>query len=173
MSVHQEKVTQDADRFSNLHKEYGPRLVNSMTGFVRDREAAEEITAAAFAKAFEKRNGFRGRSSLYAWVYAIALNEARRHQSQKRTLSLDALEFTPPALIGADCHGEASERSEQTRRLQMALGSLPAIYRRALVDHFVRGYPVKRIARRDHTPIGTVLSRIFTAKRLLRAAWEA
>ncbi|HEY1760694.1 MAG TPA: RNA polymerase sigma factor [Bryobacteraceae bacterium] len=173
MSVHQEKVVRDADRFGDLHKKYGPRLVNSMTGVVRDREAAQEITAAAFAKAFEKRDLFRGRSSLYTWVHAIALNEARRELSQKRPVSLDALELPSPALIATDRLAETSERSEEMRRLQQALTRVPEIYRRLLVDHFVHGHPVKRIARRRQLPFGTVLSRIFTGKRLLRAAWGA
>jgi RNA polymerase sigma-70 factor (ECF subfamily) len=173
MSVNQEKVALDSDRFSDLHKEYRPRLVKSMTGVVRDREAAEEVTAAAFAKAFEKRSSFRGESSPYTWVHAIAMNEARRRQSQKRIVSLDALEFLPPALIATDQLDEASERSEQSRRLRSALSRLPEKFRRPLIDHFVRGYSVRRIARRERVPCGTVLSRIFKAKRLLRAAWEA
>jgi DNA-directed RNA polymerase specialized sigma24 family protein len=49
---------------------------------------------------------------------------------------------------------------------------MPAIYRHVLMDHFVRGYPVKRIARQNRIPAGTVLSPIFKAKRLLRVAWE-
>ncbi len=37
----------------------------------------------------------------------------------------------------------------------------------------MRGHSVGRIARQYRVPLGTVLSRIFKAKRLLRAAWEA
>ena len=76
MSVNQQSFKADAQRFGDLHDQYRNRLLNSMTGIVKDREAAEEITAVAFAKAFEKRNSFRGESSLYTWVHAIALNEA-------------------------------------------------------------------------------------------------
>ena len=173
MSVSQQKIVPDADRFSDLHNEYRDRLLNSMTGVVRDREAAEEITATALAKAYEKRNSFRGESSLYTWVYAIAMNEARQRQRQNRLVSLDALEFPLPALIAEDRFDEALDRSRRTLQLRKALRSLPAIYRRVLVDHFVHGYPVKRIARQSRMPVGTVLSRIFTAKRLLRAAWES
>jgi len=50
---------------------------------------------------------------------------------------------------------------------------LPLTYRRTLIDRFVRGYSVKQIAKCERIPLGTVLSRIFKAKQLLRAAWEA
>ena len=63
------------------------------------------------------------------------------------------------------------ERSECRLKLRKALRGIPAVYRRTLVDHFVRGYSVKRISRQNRIPVGTVLSRIFTAKRLLREAW--
>lgn len=169
----QRKPQEIASCLRELHESHYGRLVNSMTAIVRDREAAEDISAAAFGKALKNLADFRSESSLYTWVYAIALNEARQQQSRQRTVSLDALEFLPPALITADQLGEASEGSEHTLRLRKALGSLPAIYRRPLVDHFLHGYPVKRIARRNQIPVGTVLSRIFTGKRLLRAAWEA
>jgi RNA polymerase sigma-70 factor (ECF subfamily) len=169
----QRKPQEIASSLRDLHESHYRRLVNSMTSIVRDRDAAEDISAAAFGKALAKRDEFRGESSLYTWVFAIARNEARQQQLRKRAVSLDALEFTPSALVVADRLGEASERSEHLQRLQKALGSLPAIYRQPLVDHFVRGYTAKRIARRDQIPVGTVLSRIFAAKRLLRAAWEA
>jgi len=65
------------------------------------------------------------------------------------------------------------ERSEYRLRLARALAEMPAVYSQVLLDHFAYRHPVKRIARRDSIPVGTVLSRIFTAKRLLRAAWEA
>lgn len=168
----QRKPQEIASCLRDLHETHYGRLVNSMVAIVRDRDAAEDVTAAAFGKALKNLADFRGRSSLYTWVYAIALNEARQQRSRKGPLSLDALEFTPPSLVAADRVGEASESAEDGRRLQKALSSLPAIYRRPLVDHFLHGYPVKRIARRNNIPVGTVLSRIFTAKRLLRAAWE-
>ena len=64
------------------------------------------------------------------------------------------------------------ERSECRLKLREALRRISTVYRKTLVDHFVRGYSVRQISRQKRIPVGTVLSRIFTAKRLLRAAWE-
>jgi len=85
-------------------------------------------------------------------------------------VSLDAP--NAPELTAPDGLDEALERSEDGLRLRKALRRIPAIYRRALVDHFIRGQSVKRIGRRERVPVGTVLSRIFKAKRLLRRSWE-
>jgi len=51
------------------------------------------------------------------------------------------------------------------------LRELPVKYQRVLIEHFFDGNPVREIARRQRIPFGTALSRIATAKRLLRAAW--
>ena len=163
---------ESADQFGVLHRNCYGKVLNGMTAILRDREAAEDITATALARAFENLGTFRGKSSLFTWVYKIALNEARRARSQKRAVSLDSLESIPSELAVHDAWDETYDRSLQTAKIRKALNLLPRDYRRALVNHFVNGHPVKMIARRERVPVGTVLSRIFRAKRLLRATWE-
>jgi len=161
-----------AGRFGDLHKAYHDRLLNSMTGVVRDRHAAEEITAAAFAKGFEHLATFRGEASFYTWLQAIARNEARHYWKANRDVSLESLTgATPPALIVCDSATD-QEQSADRRRLRNALQRIPPLHRRMLTDHLIRGRTVKEVARRYRIPLGTALSRIFNAKRLLRHAWE-
>ena len=174
MSVKQDQLEANGagTRFREVHAKYRQRLLNSMTAVVRDRDTAEDITATAFATAFEKLGSFRGESSLYTWVYSIALNAARRQRSKNGVISLDALESAPPELVAHDRRDDLEDRSAQTLKIRKALGAIPPAHRRVLVDHFIHGRPVKAIARRERIPVGTVLSRIFTAKRLLREAWD-
>ena len=173
MSIKQQNGNLDADRFADLHSRYQSRLINSVTGIVRDRAVAEDITAAAFATAFEKRKDFRGDASAYTWLYRIAVNVAYGSQRRNRPLSLESLTGVPEALMECDRTADTLERSECRLKLRRTLLKVPAIYRQVLFDHFVDRHPVKLIARRERVPVGTVLSRIFTAKRLLRASWEA
>ena len=173
MSVNPQNTKLDAGRFGELHKAYHDRLLNSMTGLVRDRQAAEEITASAFAKAFEHLATFRGEASFYTWIQAIGRNEIRNYWDRNRALSLESITGpTPGALVECNSVADRLEQSTDRRRLQRAIQRIPPHYRRALKDHFVRGYSTQQIARRQRIPLGTVLSRIFTAKKLLRRAWE-
>ena len=150
------------------------RVLSGIQGYVRNRDVAEDVTAAAFATAYRKRESFRGESSFFTWVYRIALNEIHSEARRKRTVSLDAMDgFEPKALVEPDLLDRALERDACCRRLRRALKRLPAIYRGALVDHFVRGYSTRQIAKLRRIPLGTVLSRLFNAKRLLRRAWES
>ena len=166
MSVNQQQ-------FSNMHDQYRGRVLNSMTAVARNREEAEDITATAFAAAFENLNFFRGESSLYTWVHAIAINEARNRR-RSRHVPLESIEESGVLEIAEpNATDRALEQRECCPQIWKALREVPRIYRRTLVDRFVRGCSVKQIAKCQRIPLGTVLSRIFKAKRLLRAAWEA
>jgi RNA polymerase sigma-70 factor (ECF subfamily) len=163
----------DTRTFQELHIECRERVLFGIRGYVRNHDEAEDVTASAFATAFQKRKSFRQESSFYTWVYRIAVNRATSVMRRKRTVSLDLLEGAlPESLIEADLMDRAIDRDDCCRKLRWALRQIPVLYRRVLVDHFVRGFSTKQIAKRNRIPVGTVLSRIFSAKRRLRRAWE-
>ena len=166
-------ATITSQAFSELHDQYQGRLLNSMIAVARNREEAEDITATAFAAAFENRSRFRGDALRQTWLHAIAINEARDRR-RRRSVPLESIEESDALKIAMpDSMDGALEQRECCPQIWKALLELPRIYRRALIDHFVRGYSVKHIAKCQRIPLGTVLSRIFKAKQLLRAAWEA
>ncbi len=160
--------------FREFHDGCRDRVFFGIRGYVGNHDEAEDVTAAAFATAYQKRKTFRGQSSFYTWVYRIAINQARSGFRRKRMVSLDAMEgFEPTVLVEPDLMERALHRAACCRMLRRILKQLPAKYRGALIDHFVRGYSTKQIAKLQGIPVGTVLSRIFNAKRALRRAWEA
>jgi RNA polymerase sigma-70 factor (ECF subfamily) len=159
--------------FRNWHDQYHGRLLNSIAGIVRNREAAEDITSAALGRALQKLDTFRSESSIDTWIHAIAANKAREYLRQNRTVSLESIDDPERReLREPDCLIQTLEDSESQQKLQKALSQIPVPHRRTLND-FLDGYSVKEIARRHRVPCGTVLSRMFTAKRLLRTAWNS
>jgi RNA polymerase sigma-70 factor (ECF subfamily) len=164
----------EPEDFARIQREYGDRLIESVAGFVGDRPRAEDLAARAFERAWEKREGFRGESSLRTWIEAIARNEARQDWRRARHVQVDSLDRTlardwpAPELVTDEL-----EKREEDRHLQEALAKLSIKPRRALIAHFVEGLSIRDIARRERVPEGTILSRIFTGKQLLREAWDA
>jgi RNA polymerase sigma-70 factor (ECF subfamily) len=173
MSVNQQNVKLDSNAFDQLHRAYSDRLQASVLNRVRNREEAEDITAAAFESAFEHRESFRAEAAQATWLHAIAFNKIRRAHARNATVSLDALGESSIALTAPDRLEETQQRLECCARLRCSLRQIPAIHRRVLLGHFVQGHSVRQIAKREGIPVGTVLSRIFAAKRLLREAWDA
>ncbi len=165
----------NARQFRVLHDGCRDRVHAGILGYVRNSTEADEVTATAFAAAFVKRKSFRGEASFYTWVYRIALNQVHSaSRSKPMVVSLDAMEGpTPEALIQPDLMDSAIDRENCCRKLRLTLRRVPLKYRRALVDHFVRGNSIKQIAKLHRIPVGTVLSRIFHGKKLLREAWQA
>src|SRR5713226_17525 len=163
----------DQEIFENLYKHRRDRLLASITGMVRDRDRAEDITAAAFQTAWEKRAQFRGEASLGTWLYAIGLNAARRSGRQERPVHRDPMDrletrrYAEPDRLSAGL-----EQDELRALVWRALDRIPAKCRRLLIDRYIIGRSVQEIARRERVPIGTIGSRLFTARRLLRQAWQ-
>jgi RNA polymerase sigma factor (sigma-70 family) len=159
--------------FEALHKQYSGRVLCRLITLTRNPTEAEDIAASAFVSAYRKRRTFRGESSFYTWLTAIAFNEFRSRARRKRLLSLDRFVKDDSGMpFEPDLLDQTLDRVECCRRLRQTLRRLPAKFRRVLVDHGVRGHSMKRIAKAQRIPVGTALSRNFTAKRLLRAAWE-
>ena len=65
------------ESFEVLYKRTFPRVYGYVASLLRDRAAAEDVTAQAFERAYRKRRSFRAtRGSSEAWIFGIARNAA-------------------------------------------------------------------------------------------------
>ena len=63
--------------FAELYERTFPRVYAYVASLVRDRAAAEDVTAQAFERAYRKRRSYRaGRGTMEAWLFGIARNAA-------------------------------------------------------------------------------------------------
>jgi RNA polymerase sigma-70 factor (ECF subfamily) len=164
--------------FEVLVHQYKDRLVDSMRARVHSVPEAEDIAAAAFAKAYQRLDQFRGTSSFYTWLYRIAMNEWKRQLRSRRNVSLEGMcdrqgsswsrRLTPALRV----EEEACRRRGQSP-LQRAVDRIPKPYRQIITGRFIKGLTYEKMARRFKIPAGTVMSRLFKAKRLLRNSWHA
>ena len=91
---------------------------------------------------------------------------------QERTSRLDPVErLESPRYAEPDRLSAGLEQDELRARVRGALDRIPARYRRVLIDRYIDGRSIREIARRERVPVGTVGSRLFAARRMLREAW--
>src|SRR5437867_4364502 len=80
---------QAAEGFEALYRRTFPKVYAYVAALLRDRAAAEDVTAQAFERAFRKRRSFRAaRGTPEAWLFGIArnaaLDELRRRKRRAR-----------------------------------------------------------------------------------------
>jgi RNA polymerase sigma-70 factor (ECF subfamily) len=68
-----------SDDFTELYRQYLPRVLNYMRLRVDDEALAQDLTAATFERAFAKRRQLRDPDAFAAWLFRIARNELGQH----------------------------------------------------------------------------------------------
>ena len=158
----------DEEAFGTIVDRYKDSLINYLTHLVRSRERAEEIAQDAFVRLYRSAAQYKEQERLGPYLFRIATNlvvtEARR---QKRwTLLLPRLHAsTRQSAPPADAPVLADEIQ---RQVHAALERLPVKYRAPLVLFEIEEWTYEEIARALDVRTGTVKSRIFRARDLMR-----
>jgi RNA polymerase sigma-70 factor, ECF subfamily len=96
----------DADlAFEELYRSSRDDVYAYVAGLLRDRSAAEDVTAAAFERAYRKRSRFDpNRGTPRAWLFGIARNAALdelRRRSRQAQMSAEPVDESRPSLEDA------------------------------------------------------------------------
>jgi len=141
----------------------------------RDPDTAKDLVQETLLRAMVAWDSFEPGSNLRAWLFRILTNafingyrKRRRHQRFATERPGDAL----TALYGRDqdhCDdpSEAIHAGELCDEVRQALGRLGPDYRDVVERADLRGEKYKDIAAAQGVPIGTIMSRLFRARRQL------
>jgi RNA polymerase sigma-70 factor (ECF subfamily) len=159
--------------FAELAAQHLDAAYNLARWLVRDPTLADDVVQDAMLRALKYFGSFRG-DNARAWLLQIVRNAAFARLSADakvaRTLSYGdaALETSDPAAHLTDSEPEASAVREQNQRtLDALLAALPVELRECLVLRELEELSYKEIARVIDAPVGTVMSRLWRARRLL------
>lgn len=165
----------DSNAFGELYELYRERIFRVLCGVVRNREDALESTQDVFVKIYRALPRFDPAGRFFTWAYRIAVNQGidrLRSRKTRKEQSLDAKEgFEPTEPLrgrGAPSPVSEVERSEVMERLEVALARLPEDQRATFLLFSFEGLSYGEIAEVTEVPIGTVMSRLFYARKKLR-----
>lgn len=186
-TVQQLKRGQWAAMEQLVHR-YQDRLYSTVFRIVSHPEDAADLVQETFVKAMQNVAKFEGKSSLYTWLFRIAVNLAishRRSSVYRQAVSLDGDPEESDAVnqqaaglrrslaqdTELDPAEEASMRMDHQRILN-ALASLDAEFRAVIVLRDVESCDYEQIAEIIDVPVGTIKSRLFRARAALREALQ-
>lgn len=155
----------DRRAFGSLYDRHGARVFNLLRRLCADATAAEDLTQETFLRAHSALGTWRGRGSFSSWLAGIAVRCYRNTHRQAR--AEDALDEGVAAGIGGDPLS-ALAASEMRRLLDNAILQLPDTSRVAFVLVYVERLSYKEAAALLEIPIGTVQSRLASAKERLQ-----
>jgi RNA polymerase sigma-70 factor (ECF subfamily) len=132
----------------------------------------------AFIKVYKNLDTFEGGSSFYTWLYRIVMNLAidrvRSETRDLRHVEFDEKQAQDENLLTGGSPERAGNplhrvlRGELSARIRAAMEELPEYHQTAIVLREVDGLSYEEIAEIMDCPKGTVMSRLFHARRKLQ-----
>lgn len=168
----------DTGAFGVLVERYMRRAYYAALGLVGSPDDAMDLSQEAFVRAFNARGRLDPERPFYAWLYQIlrrlCFNFVRDRRTRRRGIQAASNWLVNQATSrGAGGNPErALERSEAHELVTGALESLPDRDREILVLKEFEGLRYREIAELLGVPIGTVMSRLYSARKRLAAVLE-
>ena len=153
--------------FDILFSKYNNKLYASLLAFTKSQDLAEDLTQKTFIRVWKKIETFRGDSSLFTWIYRIAINLAKNEFSSKQaknqgiTDNIDETYDLESSVSSPESH---AIEVESMQAVMDFIASLPTDLREAISLREFDGKSYEEIAQITGSPIGTVRSRIFRAR---------
>jgi RNA polymerase sigma factor (sigma-70 family) len=156
-----------ASSFEALYRSCGADVYAYVASLLRDRAAAEDVTALTFERALRKRRSFdRARGSERAWLFGIARNAAL--DELRRRSRTAALVTDPPDEAVADREEDPDRRAT----IRAALDSLDARERELIALKFHAGLANAEIATVLGVSVSNAGTQLHRAMTKLREAVE-
>jgi RNA polymerase sigma-70 factor (ECF subfamily) len=171
----------DASAFEALVVRFQRKVYVVALGIVRDPDQAWDVAQEAFVRVHGHLAEFKGDSSFQTWVMRIAshlaIDSIRRERKGRRDqledIREEALTEGGEGILSTSLGVDPSAnllRRELAGKMEAALDGLPEIHRTILVLREVEGLSYEELAERLGIQKGTVMSRLFHARKKMQAA---
>jgi RNA polymerase sigma-70 factor (ECF subfamily) len=165
----------DEKAFREIVERYASKISRVSYGILRNLDDADEIAQEVFAKVYFSIHGFGARSSLYAWIYRIAVNECYGFLRKKRFKSVyssdspdDAVTLRMEAI--ADDRPTPDRTAMQRDFIHKLLARIPENDRWLLISKEVEGFSLTELSQMTGLNENTLKVKLFRIRQGLVAA---
>jgi len=162
-----EVLAGNVDRFEVLVRRYQRLVAAAALRMGTSRDEVEDVTSEVFYKVYRSLGRYRPEHAMSTWIYRISVNAAldrrrtRRQMGRQEEIPMHLADTRPSPL-------ERAGEDERAGLVQQAVGRLPDHYRVPLVMVHAEGLGLDEVARVLGLPEGTVKSRLFRARAMLK-----
>ena len=175
------------EAFDELVTRYRTRIFAMIYNMVHNEQDAWDLAQESFVKAWKSIKRFRGDSSFYTWMYRIVMNVTIDWLRKKQikgagsefddSIQLKEIDPASKTVPKADpLPHERMERNEIRSKIDNAIGQLSPEHRAVILMKEIEDMQYHEIAETLGCSIGTVMSRLFYARKklqkLLRDVYE-
>jgi RNA polymerase sigma-70 factor (ECF subfamily) len=174
----------DLEAFDRLVTRHRGRIFTMIQHLVQNEADAWDLAQDAFVKAWRALPRFQGQSRFYTWLYRVAHNVVYDWLRKKSNASGNLREYdetianegiiaeAPTAPRAVESPDRAAELKDLRRDIQAALEKLSPEHRETILLREVEGLKYEEIAERMDCSPGTVMSRLFYARRKLQESLQ-
>lgn len=154
----------DNEAFAQLVRKYSPDAYRTAFMVLRDRNEVEDVVQESFLTCYRKIRSFRMESSFKTWLYRIVVNRCY-DRLRKRNREIDALNKMSINLknVSDDISG-----IESSLDLREVIKGLRPEHRLVLTLYYGMDFGVQKVADILGVPVGTVKSRLNSARNMVR-----
>lgn len=153
--------------FEEMVLEYIDHLYNLALRLTQHRQEAEDLVQEAVLRAYRFFHTFKEGTNFKAWVMTILrniyINQYRKSRKEPQLIEFGEVEnfISLPEISGV-------QEEIFSEMLQHAVDNLPEELRTSITLFYVDGFSYKEIAEIMDVPCGTVMSRLYTARQILK-----
>jgi len=163
----------DMQAFEELVARHRDKIYTRAFSMMRNEEEALDLSQEAWIRSWQHLKQFKGEASFVTWVTRIIINLCLDQLQRQKRFRTDSIEQLDEESGGVERQmavvrpnpTERLERHELRQRIDKALGQLSYEQRTVLILHEFEDLEYKEIAKRMRCSIGTVMSRLFYARR--------
>lgn len=173
----------DTFSYEELVARHRDKVFARAFSMMRNEEDAYDLSQEAWIKGWQRLKQFHGDSSFATWMTRITINlclDLMRKLKRQRAESIENLSEESGGVerqmpVDDPNPTQGLERAELRKRIDAAMEQLSEAHRTVLILHEFEELEYKQIARRMDCSLGTVMSRLFYARRRLAsllAGWK-
>lgn len=158
--------------FEDLAMPLFDQLYNFAHWLTQNREEAEDLVQESYAKALKGFSSYRPGTNFRAWIYRILRNTfltSRTGLKATSTVPLEGDEDGPDLAVEHETPESIFLNRSHAHQVQAAIQDLPVQFREVLLLCEVEEMSYQELAETLGIPIGTVMSRLSRARKMLRA----